>query len=356
MISRALCAGLCVSAAASPSGPPLFSYPEAVAADPAGIVYVSDTFNDTIRKIARDGEVTTLAGLAGCPGSADGTGGAARFHHPLGLALDAAGCLYVADWCNNTIRKVTPTGIVTTLAGSPGHRGTADGAGSAARFFYPQGIALDRESNIYVADSGNDAIRKVTPSGVVTTFAGTCGGGGLADGAGDAAEFYNPRALAIDGKGNLYVADRGNGAVRKITPRGIVTTLTRRDGGRFAGISGVTVDRAGNVCVADTDNNAIRQLTPEGAVAALAGSIGESGRADGKGTAARFQTPQGLAMDAEGNVYVADALNSTIRKVTPAGAVTTLAGVARHPGSSDGPARGNILSVATRRNLIMVSP
>ena len=151
--------------------------------------------------------VTTLAGLAGSSGSANGTGSAARFYYPFGVAVDSAGNVYVADTGNNTIRKVTPAGVVTTLAGLAGSSGSADGTGSAARFNYPSGVAVDSAGNVYVADTGNNTIRKVTPAGVVTTLAGLAGSPGSADGTGSAARFYYPHGVAVDSAGNVYVAD-----------------------------------------------------------------------------------------------------------------------------------------------------
>ena len=162
--------------------------------DSAGNVYVADSANNTIRKVTPAGVVTTLAGLAGSCGSADGTGSAARFYCPAGVAVDSAGNVYVADMHNNTIRKVTPAGVVTTLAGLAGSPGSADGTGSAARFNDPYGVAVDSAGNVYVADTGNNTIRKVTPGGVVTTLAGLAGSAGSADGTGSAARFDYPSA------------------------------------------------------------------------------------------------------------------------------------------------------------------
>src|SRR5207245_4199618 len=154
--------------------------------------------------------LTTLAGLAGSTGTADGTGSAARFNDPSGVATDSSGNVYVADYYNSTIRKITPAGVVTTLAGLAGNPGSGDGTGSVAQFFYPVGVATDSSGNVYVADSLNHTIRKITPAGVVTTLAGLAGSFGSADGTGSAARFYYPQGVATDSSGNVYVADSSN--------------------------------------------------------------------------------------------------------------------------------------------------
>jgi secreted PhoX family phosphatase len=291
------------------------------------------------------GVVTTLAGLAGSSGSADGTGSAARFNAPVGVAVDSAGNVYVADDNNSTIRKVTPAGVVTTLAGLAGSFGSADGTGSAARFQFPHGVAVDSADNVYVADGENNTIRKVTPAGVVTTLAGLAGSSGSADGTGSAARFAFPDGVAVDSATNVYVTDTDNQTIRKVTPAGMVTTLAGNasitnqygsvvggsaDGtgsaARFNGPDGVAVDSAGNLYVADQNNNTIRKVTPVGTnwvVRTLAGVAGPYGSADGTGSAARFSNPFGVAVDGAGNLYVADSSNNTIRKGYPALAITS---------------------------------
>src|ERR1035441_2064424 len=168
---------------------------------------------------------TTLAGHPGGSGTNDGTGSAARFSNPSGVAVDSAGNVLVADGANQTIRKVASTGVVTTLAGSPGAYGSADGTGSAARFWNPSGVAVDSAGNVFVADSQNGTIRKVTSAGVVTTLAGSAGAWGTADGTGSAARFNHPSGVAVDSTGNVFVADTWNDTIRKVTPAGVVTTL-----------------------------------------------------------------------------------------------------------------------------------
>lgn len=329
-----------------------FYAPAGVATDSAGNVYVADTHNQTIRKITSGGVVTTLAGLAGAVGSADGTGSAARFSYPGGVAVDGAGNVYVADQSNNTIRKITAGGVVTTLAGSAGQPGSADGTGSAARFNLPQSVAVDSAGNIYVADTSNHTIRKVTPGGTVTTLAGSAGNSGSTDGNGNNARFNNPNGVAVDSAGNVYVGDTHNNIVRKITPGGIVTTLAGTAGSagstdgtgsaaRFNFPTGVAVDNAGNLYVADFDSNTIRVGVPVAkyepyVISTLAGFPGSAGSNDGTGSGARFYFPSGVAMDNAGNLYVADQKNCTIRKITPGGMVTTLAGLAGSSGSADG--------------------
>ncbi len=324
-----------------------FAAPESVAVESAGAVYVADTGNSAIRVISPAGIVRTLAGEAGAPGGADGLGNAARFNQPAGVAVDSAGNVFVADTWNGTIRRITAAGLTTTLAGSPGAEGISDGVGTNAGFYLPEAVAVDNGGNVYVADGRNRTIRKITPAGVVTTLAGLAGAWGSADGVGSNARFGLPWGLAVDSAGNLYVADMGDGTIRKITPDRRVTTVAGRAGyaGHLDGTAatavfnqpaGVARDGAGNLYVADMGDDTIRKITPAGVVTTLAGWPGASGSIDGTGRVARFSAPAGLAVDSAGNLFVADANNDTIRRITPAGVVTTLAGAARVRGTVDG--------------------
>ncbi len=321
-------------------------YPVALAVDGAGNLYVADAGNSTIRKINPAGQVATLAGLAGSVGSQDGTGSNARFNQPGGISADSAGNLYVADTGNATIRKITPAGVVTTVAGSAADRGNRDGTGGAAWFNSPSGIAVDGSGNLYVADAVSATVRKVTPDGTVSTLAGAAGAPGDADGAGSAARFNHPAGIATDNR-QIYVTDAYNSTVRRITLDGVVTTVAGSAGisggndgtggsALFNQPAGVAVDPASNTgsfYVADTGNGTIRRVTQAGAVTTLAGNAGIAGLGDGTGAGALFNQPRGLVVDGSRNLWVADSGNGAIRKVTPDGVVTTLALTA---GSGDG--------------------
>jgi len=194
-----------------------------VAVDAAGNLYIADTGNHIIRKRAPNGTVSTLAGVATVPGTADGTGTAAQFAAPSGIAIDGSGNLYVADRNTHIIRKISPAGSVTTLAGTGLSKGSTDGLGAAARFNTPVAVAVDAGGNVYVADLGNRTIRKITPAGNVTTLAGSPGQSGSTDGTGASARFYGPEGIAVDAAGYLFVAD--GGTIRKISPSGETITF-----------------------------------------------------------------------------------------------------------------------------------
>jgi sugar lactone lactonase YvrE len=286
-------------------------------------------------------QVSTLAGY-GATGSTDGNGTSARFYNPYGVTVDSSGNIFVADTNNGKIRKITSNGIVTTFAG--GGSTFADGTGTSASFSGPYGITVDLTGTIYVADTGGLKIRKITAAGVVTSLAGISGLPGSTDGVGTSARFSGPAGVAVDSSGNVYVADAGNHKIRKITPDGIVSTFAgtgisgSADGGgivaSFFSPYGITIDSNGNIYIGDSRNNKIRKITPTAVVTTFAGS-GTAGSTDALGTAATFNYPVGLAFDTSGNLLVADRLNNKIRKITADGNVTTFAGNGT-VGSTDG--------------------
>jgi serine/threonine protein kinase/sugar lactone lactonase YvrE len=314
--------------------------------------------------------VTLLVGQAGAAGSQDGTGTNARFRAPGGLAADPSGNLYVADSGNNTIRKISPSGAVTTLAGLAGSHGSLDDLdnqpASMARFWAPFGIAVDRLGNVYVAEVANSAIRRISPGGQVGTFAGVAGNAGANDGAGDNAQFRNPWAVAADRAGAVYVADTSSSTIRKITPGGVVSTLAGLAGhagdddgaagqARFCNPHGVAVDSLGNVYVADTGNSTIRKISAAGLVSTLAGRAGSPGLADGGPGVSQLNHPQNLAVDdSTGRLYVADTDNGAIRLLSRTGALTTLAlaGDLGHPDALALDVMGNIFVADTWNNVI----
>ena len=273
-----------------------FFYPCGVAVDGAGNVYVADCDNNCIRKVSPSGLVSTLAGKYG--GYADGQGTDAAFGAPAGVVVDGAGNLYVADDRNNRIRKVSSSGLVSTLAGS-GIAGYADGQGILARFNRPLGVALDSTgSYLYVVEYMNVWIRRVnTASGLVSTYTSNA--------------FGSLRGVAVDADGIVYLADQSGNSIQVISLSGSVSTL------RFTAPCGVAVDSVGNLWVADTSSNSIRVVVKaSSSVIVLAGN-GSALYADGQGTtSASFNTPIGIAVDAAGNAFVADTLNHRIRALT----------------------------------------
>lgn len=366
-----------------------FHFPGGCVSDGSGNLYVSDTYNHCIRKVViTTGETTTFAGTAGTPGSTDGTGTAALFNYPVGIVRDSSGNLYVADSGNFVIRKITPAAEVTTLAGQAGLRGVTSGSATSARFSNVQGLALSTARNeLYVADMGNHLIRSVNmTSGLVTSIAGSPGVSGNDDGDDDAAQFSSPSGVTIDQFGNLWVTDYGNNAIRYVTISGSVTTrvgfasqagfidgsaaaarlngptsICRASDGFFyvtdagnnrirkvsatgamttlpaelASPRSICTDTSGNLFVTDTGLHAIRKVTTAGVSTFIAGRI-PSGAANGIGAAASFKSPEGMAVDPSGTVFIADTVNHIIRKVTLDGTVTTFAGTAGTAGSSDG--------------------
>jgi streptogramin lyase len=276
-----------------------FSSPGGIAVDSAGNIYVADTGNNTIRKISPAGEVRTLAGMAGQSGQIDEIGSTARFLAPLGIAADAAGNLYVSEFANNTIRKISPEGSVITLAGSAANPGWRDSVGDNAHFRNPWALAVDKSANVFVADKDNFVIRKITPDGRVSTFAGQPGQSGFADGPAGSARFKDPHGIAVDAAGNLYVADTANNALRKITSAGVVSTIPAT----LSNPDSVAVDVSGAVYVTDTAgihrifNGRADTLPP---LALTSNPVGP------------FATAGAIAVDARGALYLCDTIKNII--------------------------------------------
>jgi sugar lactone lactonase YvrE len=293
--------------------------------------------------------IRTFAGST-TPGSTNGPASTARFNHPVGLATDLSGNIYVADTENSTIRKITPDGIVSTLAGLAGNFGSIDAIGASARFYGPQAVAANNAQQLYVADSANGTIRKITSAGSVSTFAGVAGTFNSFDGTGTNAQFYHPEGITIDPGGNVYVADTWNHTIRKITPAGVVTTLAGLAGNfgaadgtnskaRFNRPTGLALDSATNIFVADSLNHTIRKITPSGTITTVAGLAGVWGSSDGTNNAARFYLPEGISIATNGALFVTDSGNQTLRKIVFIGTnwvVTTVAGLDGLAGSANG--------------------
>jgi len=302
----------------------LFNNPAGVSVDNKGNVYVSDSFNDLIREISSTGNVTTIAGNQSA-GLVNGAAASAEFYAPTGQVVDAQGNVYVSDQGNNVIRKITPLGVVTTFAGTgqAGYRnGAVDSAhlagasDSLAKFNSPQGLCMDAARNIYVADRGNNVIREIMPNGRTKTIAGNKVKGFI-DATDEAAFFDTPSGVAVDSKGNVWVTDQGNSALREISTSGVVTTIfgSPVQQNLLGYPSAITIDTQGNLYIVD-ESGRIFEYTTGGVLYLLAGALNSSGLNNGSGTTALFNYPQSIAVDASGNIYVADQYNNCIRKIT----------------------------------------
>lgn len=281
-----------------------FNYPDGITIDASGNLFVSDSGNRTIRRITPAGVVTTIAGTAGITGRADGNGAAARFLMPLGITADSGGNLLVADAFNHTIRKVAANGDVITVAGKPEIFGSRDETGTAALFRAPSGIAGDGRGNMYIADRFNHTIRRISRTGEVTTIAGTAGQAGVANGTGSEARFDSPSDVAVDSSGNLYVADTRNALIRRIMPAGAVSTMAQYQADAIA------ADANGNVYAASFSSPAIRKITPSGTVTDISALISPE----------THVSIDDIVLDAAGNLFVAAARG--IRRITPEGNVS----------------------------------
>jgi len=291
----------------------LFSNPQGVVTDAQGNVYVADGFNNRIRKVTPQGIVTTYAG-DGNAGFLNGPAASAEFYAPQGIAIDAQGNLFVADLGNNVIRKISTAGVVSTFCGN-GTRGYVNGADTLAEFNNPQGLCVDASGNVFVADRSNNLVRKITAAGVASNFAGS-GAAYYFNGTGSDNAFNGPKGVAVDASGNIYVADAGNYCIRKITPAQVTSTLV---GGPVqttivGSPAGIAIDSKGNLYISDQTGR-ILELTTGNVLYTLGGTYNTTGYVDGPGTTAKFNGPQGLAIDSKGNIYVADYNNNVIRTV-----------------------------------------
>ena len=305
------------------------SGPAGVAVAATGVVYIADTQNQRVRAVSPGGTISTLAGT----GTAGFNGEivlprTAQLNLPHGVAADALGNWYVADTANNRIRKVQPGGNLFTIAGNGNASYFGDGGpATKGSVNQPQGVAVDAAGNVYIADTLNHAVRKVTPDGVINTLAGTGNPGYSGDGGpANKARLSLPSAVAVDANGNVYVADTGNNQVRRIDPLGTITTVDT--GGALNGPRGVAVDRAGNVYIADTGNHRVRRVSPGALVTTIAGNGACCYSGDG-GLAldAMLNQPWAVAVDAGGNVYVADAANNSVRMLAPVSTGITVSAV-----------------------------
>ena len=338
-----------------------FNHPFGVCVDSSGNLYVADAGNSLVRKITPAGVVTTLAG-SGTPGLVNGTGTAASFYQPIGICADGSGNIYVADNMSSVFRMITPAGVASTFAGS-GVAGTNDGPVASAQFVQPYGVACDIPNNIIYVTDGTMRIRKIA-GGMVSTLAGS-GAIGFANGTGTLATFNSPNELCVDPSGNIYVADFGNNAIRKITPAGVVTTLAgsgtvgNADGvgtaASFDGPIGISIDPAGNLYVSESSGR-IRTIDPSGLVTTISGSAGP-GFLDGNAQAAQFEIPCSVACFTDGTVYISDQYNNRIRMIscsalnapsntTPAGNLNAYTGISSTLTAS-GPGTINWYTTAT---------
>ncbi|MGC3990877.1 MAG: hypothetical protein QM796_14605 [Chthoniobacteraceae bacterium] len=337
-----------------------FNVPEALATDQFGNVYVADVVNMVIRKITPGGRTTTIAGKPFSQGTQDGFGSEAHFNIPSGIAVNAAGEIYVAD--DTAIRKIALNGYVSTLAGDPNHRGGADGYRGQARFNALGGLALDDAGNLYIADVAGATIRMMTPDGAVVTLAGRNLQPGDRDGFRGDARFNLPQDVAVDSARNVYVADDYNRKIRKISVTGTVTTIAGGDGTGLAeeprmhaGLitpTGLALDHQGNLYVADDLGQNIRVISKGGIVSTLAGGFSFfGGNVDGTGIDALFCAPTSIRIDQGDHIYVGDGGSSLIRKIRPDGEVTTFAGAIPQTGNVDG--KGDEVRVASPLGVTM---
>ncbi len=317
--------------------------PEGIAIDRAGNVYIADAGNNNrVRKVSPGGTITTIAGGGSSRGPGWGDGGpatSAQLRGPNWVAVDGLGNVYISDFFNSRVRKVNPGGTITSFAGTGIQGSSGDGGpATSARLLGPQGVAVDKQGNVYIVDGNADRVRKVDPAGTITTFAGTGLRGFSGDGGpATSARLNNPYGVAVDGSGNVYIADLQNFRVRKVNPGGTITTFagggsSLGDGGpatsaRVRNPHGVAVDGQGNVYIADRVDHRVRKVSPAGTISTFAGTGAGGFSGDGgAANSAQLFAPWGVAADGQGNVYIGDAQNYRVRKVTMGAALTVSVG------------------------------
>jgi len=311
------------------------SGPAGLAIDNLGNVFIADMSNSRIRKVALNGTISTITGTTVSVDTGIAT--TSRLTNPFGIASDKLGNVYFADSNNNRIRKVTPEGNIFTIAGTGTAGSTDTGIATTSQLSLPEGLAIDNSGNVFIADINNSKIRKVTPDGTIFTIAGTGTAGNKDTGIATSSQLFLPLAIAVDSPGNVYIAEGPNHRVRKVTPEGTIFTIagTGTAGIKDTGIAttsqlntptGLAVDLLGNVYIAENNNYRIRKVTPDGSIFTVAGT-GAAGNTDtGVATSSQLNTPQALAVDSLGNIYIGDSGNHRIRKVTPDGSIFTVAG------------------------------
>jgi uncharacterized protein (TIGR03437 family) len=335
------------------------SYPNAVAVDGSGNLFIADAVNNRIRKVAPNGIITTVAGSVRCCGSA-GDGGpatAASLVFPTGVAVDSSGSFFIADSQSGIVRKVSADGIIATLAGS----GTSapsgdDGPALNAQLSAPNAVAADGEGNVYVADYNNNRVRRISKAGVISTVAGNgtagsfSGDGGLATGA----AIWGPDAVAVDGSGNLFIADNINRRIRKVSTSGIITTVAGNGNLGFSGDGGpatkaaiwnpygIAVDPSGNLFIADNANGRVRKVSTNGIITTVAGGGNSTCCDGGPATSAGLGSPYAIAVDGSGNLFIADWISNSVRKVDAAGIITTVGGPISGPNALAADGSGNV--------------
>jgi sugar lactone lactonase YvrE len=328
--------------------------PASVAPDGAGGFYFTSPTHNRVYRVTSDGKLFVVAGDGTAGFSGDGTAAiSARLDTPLGVAVDAAGNIFIADYDNGRIRKVTPGGVISTVAGNGSYQGTGDNGPATSAGMGPIGVAVDAAGNIFIADTDNDRVRKVNTAGIITAFAGSGNNGFAGDnGPATSARLAAPVGVAVDTSGNVFLADYDNFRIRKVGTNGVITTIAGNGSYEYGGDGGpatsagigptsIAVDVTGNLFIADFDNERIRKVTSSGSISTLAGT-GERGFSGdgGPGTDAELRDPFGVAVDAAGNVFIADASNNRVRKVSPAGAISTVAGNGNAIRLGDDPSEG----------------